>query len=251
MNNKIDVIVIDNNDNLAKEIEKYFCNHSVINVVAHKSDGEEALEYLLHNEDKYDLIIMDVLLPKADGIFILSELKKHNIKKKSIILSMFKDNYLLREANKLGVDYYMIKPINFASLERRILDLFYEESNQQDVISLQSKISDTLHALGVPTHLRGYQFIREGVRILYTNKNISYITKDVYPMIALKFNSTPTRVERAIRHAIEISWNRGDINFLTEVFGSSVDLDRDRPTNAEYLVTIADRIKLSGELICS
>lgn len=251
MDNKINVVVIDDNENLANEVEKYFHNHGLIKVVSILTDGEKALEYLLHNSDCYDLIILDILLPKIDGIFILNELKRHNIKKKIIINTEFKDSYLLREANNLGVNYYMMKPVNFASLEKRIMNMFFDESNCVNLTSLQTKISDMLHTLGVPTHLRGYLFIREGVKILYNNDNISYITKDVYPMIADKYNSTPTRVERAIRHAIEISWSRGDINVLTEFFGNSVDLDRDRPTNAEYLVTIADRLKISGELICS
>lgn len=251
MDNKINVVVIDDNENLANEVEKYFHNHGLIKVVSILTDGEKALEYLLHNSDCYDLIILDILLPKIDGIFILNELKRHNIKKKIIINTEFNDSYLLREANNLGVNYYMMKPVNFASLEKRIMNMFFDESSYVNLTSLQTKISDMLHTLGVPTHLRGYLFIREGVKILYNNDNIAYITKDVYPMIAAKYNSTPTRVERAIRHAIEISWSRGDINILTEFFGNSVDLDRDRPTNAEYLVTIADRLKISGELICS
>ncbi|MGN1294891.1 MAG: sporulation initiation factor Spo0A C-terminal domain-containing protein, partial [Bacilli bacterium] len=106
-----------------------------------------------------------------------------------------------------------------------------------------------LHTLGVPTHIRGYQFIRDGVMIIYNNSNISYITKDVYPTIAEKYNTTPSRVERAIRHAIEISWSRGDINVMNDMFGNSLDLDRDKPTNSEYLTTIADRLKISDELV--
>ena len=251
MNNKINVVVIDNNENLANEVEKYFHNHELIDIVSIITDGEVALSYLLNETSKYDLVILDTLLSRVDGVFILQELIRHNVKKKIIVNNEFKDSFLIKEANKLGVDYYMLKPINFSSLEKRIISMFFQESDYVNIGGLQSKISDILHTLGVPTHLRGYQFIREGVQILYNNNNIAYITKDVYPAIAEKFNSTPTRVERAIRHAIEISWTRGDINILNEVFGNSVDLDRDRPTNAEYLVTIADRIKLSGEFICS
>ena len=111
-------------------------------------------------------------------------------------------------------------------------------------------ITDLLHNLGIPSHIRGYNYIKEGIMIVYRNNNgISYITKDVYPEIAKKYDTTSTRVERAIRHAIEVSWSRGDINLMEDIFGNSLNVNRDKPTNAEYLTTLADRLKVNSNLI--
>lgn len=247
MKKSINVLVIDNDESLTNEVKKYFSSHEVIEVVACKKDGEEALEYILNYSNRFDLVVMDLLLPKCDGIFILNEMQRKGINKNVIIMSSFKEDNLLHEVNKCGVNYYMLKPINFSSLEKRILSFNYDDNNQLGV-NLQTVISDILHTLGVPTHVRGYQFIRDGISIIYNNDSISYVTKDIYPAIAEKYKTTPSRVERAIRHAIEISWTRGDINVMAEMFGNSVDLDRDKPTNSEYLTTIADRIKLSNDL---
>ena len=248
MNSSIRVLIVDNDESMINEVKKYFSSHEVIEVVACKKDGEEGLEYILNNPNKYDLIIMDLILPKCDGIFILNEMQKREINKNVIIATSFKEDAMLKEVNKCGVNYYMLKPINLASLEKRILSFNYDDKTFGGV-NLNSVISDILHTLGVPTHIRGYQFIRDGITIIYNNNNISYITKDVYPTIAEKYHTTPSRVERAIRHAIEISWSRGDINVMNDMFGNSLDLDRDKPTNSEYLTTIADRLKISDELV--
>lgn len=249
MKTSIRTLIIDNDETMVNEVKKYFSGHEVIEVVACKKDGEGALEYIVDHNNQFDLIIMDLLLPKGDGLFILNEMNRRNIKKNIIITSSFKEDSMVKEANKCGVNYYMLNPINLSSLEKRILSLTFDDKNNLGV-NLQSVISDMLHSLGVPSHIRGYQFIRDGVLIIYKNpKNISYITKDIYPVIAMKYDTTPSRVERAIRHAIEISWSRGDYNLMTDIFGNSIDLDRDKPTNAEYLTTLADRIKLSGDLV--
>lgn len=251
MKNNIKVLIIDNNESVVKDIEKYFSSHEVIEVVACKKDGEEGLSYILNNVNNIDVIVMDLILPKLDGLFILSELSKRKIHKNIIISTNFKDEKILEEANEYGVDYYMLKPINFLSLEKRILTINLKNNNspikafKQDIV-----ITDLLHNLGIPSHIRGYQYIKDGIMIIYRNNNvISYITKDVYPEIARKFNTTSTRVERAIRHAIEVSWSRGDINLMENIFGNSLNVNRDKPTNAEYLTTLADRIKMNNNLV--
>ena len=249
MKTSIKVLVIDNNESITKDMEKYFSSHEVIEVVACKKDGEEGLSYILNNHYNIDVIIMDLLLPNLDGLFILGELKKRNINKNIIITTGFKDDRLMDEANQYGVDYYMIKPINFLNLEKRILSASLRTKKDKS-FNIDATITDMLHNLGIPSHIRGYQYIKEGIFIVYMKGNvISYITKDVYPEIANKFDTTPTRVERAIRHAIEISWNRGDLNLMDEIFGNSLNINRDKPTNAEYLTTIADRLRINQNLI--
>lgn len=251
MKNNINVLVLDSNVSMTKDLEKYFSSHEVIKVVACKNDGEDGLRFILNNVNNIDVIVMDLILPNLDGLFILSELHKRNINKNIIITTNFKDENVLEEANNFGIDYYMLKPVNFMSLEKRILNINSKNSVKNNkVFNQEAIITDLLHNLGIPSHIRGYNYIKEGILIVYRKNNtISYITKDVYPEIAKKYDTTPTRVERAIRHAIEVSWNRGDINLMEDIFGNSLNVNRDKPTNAEYLTTLADRLKVNSNLV--
>lgn len=249
MNSSIKVLVIENNISLTKDMEKYFSSHEVIKVVACQKDGEEGLNYIINNVNNVDVIVMDLLLPKLDGLFILSELKRRNINKNIIITTSFKDDKIMDEANQFGVDYYMLKPINFMSLEKRILNLNINNKGNK-LFNKEAEVTDLLHNLGIPSHIRGFQYIRDGILMMYkSNNTINYITKDIYPELAIKYNTTPSRVERAIRHAIEISWNRGDMDLMDEIFANSLNLNRDKPTNAEYLTTISDRLRVKSNLI--
>ncbi len=249
MKQNINVLVIDDNITVTKDMEKYFSSHEVIKVVACKKDGEEGLSYILNNHYNIDVIVMDLLLPKLDGLFILQEMKNRGISKKVIITTYFKDDAIIDEANGFGVDYFMIKPINFLNLEKRIVALDLHNKNN-NIYKLEAQITNILHKLGIPSHIRGYQFIREGILLVYkSGRNMSYITKDIYPEIAKKYNTTVSRVERAIRHAIEVSWVRGDIEVMDEMFGNSLNINRDKPTNSEYLTTIADRMKINAHLV--
>lgn len=251
MKTSIKVLVIDSNESMTKDIEKYFSSHEVIEVVACKNNGEEGLSYILNNHNNIDVIVMDLILPKLDGLFILNELEKRHICKNIIITTSFNDDRIMEEVNEFGADYYMLKPINFLSLEKRLINATSKKTKER-LFNQEVIITDMLHNLGIPSHIRGYQYIKEGILIVYQKgRALSYITKDVYPEIALKYDTTPTRVERAIRHAIEVSWNRGDINLMEEIFGNSLNVNRDKPTNAEYLTTIADRIKVNQNLVCN
>lgn len=249
MKNKIDVLVIDSNESLTKEIEKYFSSHEVINVVACFNNGEDGLSYILNNQDSFQIIVMDLILPKMDGMLVLGELSRRNINKNIIIITNLKDESVIDETNKYGIDYYMLKPISFLGLEKRLLSI--NINNNKDLLfNEEAMISDLLHRLGIPSHIRGYNYIKEGIKIVCRkgNKN-TYITKDVYPEVSKMFDTTPTRVERAIRHAIEVSWSRGDINLMEEIFGNSLNINRDKPTNAEYLNTLAERLRFSQRLV--
>ena len=243
----VNVVVIDDNNAVLRSVERYFSGHNNIRVVEIFNDGKEGLKYLTENQDSYDLIVLDVLLPNVDGIRILEELKNCSIDKKVIVLSSFKDDFTIRKIKSLGAGYYMLKPINCEVLEDRILDLleqtddFTIEKGQ----SIEFNLSVLLHDLGIPSHIRGYKYIRDGIMILYTSdKLVTLVTKDVYPTIANKYETTSSRVERAIRHAIDICWLRGDLKLMDDLFGNSVDSERSKPTNSEFLNTIADRFRL-------
>lgn len=246
----VNLVIVDNNLAVSSSIKKYLEVKNEVNVVACIKDGEEALEYLVNHQNDYDVIILDLVLPKIDGISLLENIKRKDINKKIIVLSGYKNDNVSQKLSNLNVDYYMIKPFSLESLWERLKDLYkfdYFESNKQ--INIEIEISDLLHNLGIPSHVRGYQYIRDGVLYLY-NKNgyVSYITKEIYPEIAEKYDTTSSRVERAIRHAIEISWDRGDLNLMENLFGHSIDYERSKPTNSEYINTIADRVKLNNRL---
>ena len=247
MNKIINVVAIDDNENVLSSVRKYFKDRKEVKVVGLFSNGKEGLKYLINNQNDYDVVLLDILMPQIDGIKMLEELNKRNIEKKIIILSSFKDDYTIKKMQKLKASYYMLKPIDMKILDERIIDLFHEseEIKYQDNYSVEVEVSSLLHDLGIPSHVRGYKYIREGIMMIYTSKEVvNLVTKDIYPEIANRYNTTSSRVERAIRHAIEISWIRGDLKIMEDIFGNSIDFERSKPTNSEFLTTIADRLKL-------
>ena len=254
MKKSINVLVIDDSESIINKTKKYFSSHAVINIVNTFENGKEGLEYILNNQDSYDMLVMDILMPEVDGITILETMKEKNIKKKVIILSSYKNETTIRMLNKFDVDYYMIKPLDEKVLEKRIIDIINpegEDSESKDS-KVEIEISKLLHSLGIPSHIRGYQYIRESVYMMYENPDmLGGITKSIYPEIAIRFDTTASRVERAIRHAIEVSWSRGDYEIMEELFGHSVDYDRSKPTNSEFIATLADNLRLKQQLVMS
>ena len=255
MENLTKVLVIDNNKNVLSKIEDQFSSHAVIKVVKTIENGIEALDYILNNKNEFDIIIMDLILPEIDGLTILEKMKANNIKKKVIILTSYKKEYTINMTNTYGVSYYMLKPFSMLALETRILELSNniftkaKELNEQER-EVHIAISKLLHQLGIPSHIKGYSYIRECVFLFYNNSDAySGITKEIYPEVATRFSTTASRVERAIRHAIEVSWTRGDYDLMEEIFGNSVAFDRAKPTNSEFIATIADRLRYDKKLI--
>ena len=251
MNSAINMLVIDDNEKTITDIEQYFSSHAVINVSKVVTNGKEALNVILNHHDEYDLILMDLLLPDLDGIAILEKMQQEGIKKDVIVLTSYKREYTVKLTSEYGVCFYMLKPFNMESLEKRILDVVRNNQIlQAEDPKMQIIISKLLHNLGIPSHIKGYQYIRESIYLIYQNPElIGGITKEIYPEIAMKYDTTSSRVERAIRHAIEVSWNRGDYELMEEIFGHSVDYDRAKPTNSEFIVTIADKIRLDRNLV--
>lgn len=249
MKKNMRIVVVDDNEALIRSVKEYFKDSDVISVTRGFVNGREAVDYLVNNPNEYDLIMLDLILTHYDGLRIIEELNNHEISKKIMVLSSFKDDFTIRRCQSLGADYYMLKPIDMDIVKDRIYDLIKDkdEVNVIKTSKMESDVSTLLHELGIPTHIRGYQYIREGVLILYAEDITCSVTKDVYPIIAEKYQTTSSRVERAIRHAIEISWTRGDIALIENLFGNSIDFDRSRPTNSEFLSTLADKFKLDAK----
>ena len=246
---KINILMIDDNINLIGMVKEYFKGNEDINIVFEAHDGEEGINEITKNSDKIDLIILDLIMPNKDGIYVLKEMKKRGLNKKVIVATSYNAAEVIREVSEFGVSYYILKPFDLSDLEKRIYDITKKEKNNKDIdfytSNLQVSITKMLHELGIPSHIKGYQYIREAVNIIFENPSvIGGITKELYPELAKKFNTTTSRVERAIRHAIEVSWNRGNLDFMEEIFGYSVDIDKAKPTNSEFMVTIADKLRL-------
>lgn len=255
MKTRINVLMIDDNENLIRKVNEYLKGHAVINLAYEATDGNKAIELIKDHQKEIDLILMDLLVSEKDGIEILEEMKNEGIDKHVIILSSYKKEYSVKMASKYNIDYYMLKPCSLESLEKRILEVANEEIEYKEEKSennIQMAISKLLHSLGVPSHIKGYQYIRESIYMMYTSKEmIGGITKEIYPEIASRFDTTASRVERAIRHAIEVSWSRGDYELMEEIFGHSVDYDRAKPTNSEFIATLADRLRIDQRLVVS
>ena len=248
MNRIIRTIIIDDNSTVVNNLKAHFSANESIKVVATFTNGEEALNYMINHQAE-ELILMDILIPGLDGIALLDELKKRNINKKIIVLSGYKDETIIKECSNYNVSYYIIKPFSILALEKRIKDIFNTRSSSAKYSeNIDLEISQILHNLGIPSHIRGYKYIRDGIIIIYNNESVSLITKEIYPQIANKYATTPSRVERAIRHAIEVSWIRGDLALMEDLFGFSVSCDKAKPTNSEFLSTIADRIKMDKNI---
>ena len=243
---KIKVLMIDDNVNMTGMVKDYFKKNKMIEISDVCHDGEEAIENIKKN--KYDLLLLDLIMPKKDGIVVLEELKKLNLDMKIIVLSSYDSAEVIRDVSEYGINYYMLKPFDLVDLEKRVLDLYKSRASKiVDVFQNKLEISITrmLHELGMPSHIKGYQYIRDGIVMIYNNPGIiGGITKELYPDVASLHNTTVSRVERAIRHAIEVSWNRGNWDLMEEIFGHSVDIDKAKPTNSEFIVTIADKLRL-------
>lgn len=247
---KTRLLVIDDNEALVDMIEEYFSSHELINIALKAYTGEEGINLIEKNLNDYDVIILDLIMPKKDGIYVLEEMKKRNIYKPVIISTSYNSDEMIRRVSEYGVHYFLLKPYELSDLENRILEAsnVREKENKNINIyhnNLQISVTKILHELGVPSHIKGYQYIREGILLIYNNPEIiGGITKELYPEIANKYDTTVSRVERAIRHAIEVSWNRGDWELMEEIFGHSVDIDKAKPTNSEFIVTVADKLRL-------
>lgn len=248
--NKIRLLVVDDNENLVEMMKDYFEDHKKIEVVGSAFDGLEAVKVIEDKINDFDVMLLDLIMPKKDGLYVLEKMKKLSINKPVVIGTSFNAEETIERVSRYNPKHFVLKPFDMLELENKLLDAVNYKSEKSSKINtlhnnLELSVTKLLHGLGVPSHIKGYQYIREGVLLMYDNPDIvGAITKELYPEIASKYDTTVSRVERAIRHAIEVSWNRGDIDLMEEVFGHSVDYDRAKPTNSEFIVTVSDKLRL-------
>jgi two-component system response regulator (stage 0 sporulation protein A) len=211
-------------------------------VVGSVGDGMEALH--LYEQCRPDLIVTDVILPGLDGLGILRRLPKLGAPK-VIILSAFCNDRTVSEAVELGAFYFMTKPCEESALLERMRAAVCTPEESDHPAELKNMVTNIIHEIGVPAHIKGYQYLREAIMIAVEDMDvINAVTKVLYPEVARRFSTTPSRVERAIRHAIEVAWDRGDLETLQKFFGYTVSNIKGKPTNSEFIAMIADRLVL-------
>ena len=237
----IRVMMIDSDINYMNEVKQYFSSSSSIYVVDTISTLDGALASL--NND-YDVLVINMLLSGMDSLLILSKLKELNLKKKVIAVSEYMSSAMMNNLEKYNPDYFMKKPFSNESLENAISSICKIE-NEVVNNDLKVAITNMLHSLGIPSHIKGYSYIRDGIQMMYKDASlIGSITKELYPSIANNYSTTSSRVERAIRHAIEIAWDRGNLDTLNSFFGYTVNTCKGKPTNSEFIALITDKLRL-------
>lgn len=258
METKVNVLIADANQDFCKLLSDTISKESGMEVVGTASDGLEALNML--RELKPQLLLMDLVLPRLDGLELLKRMGETGADPRIIVLSGFVNSSILAECSELGVEYFMPKPCDIPALISRInhytpyavpacISDGYDcqagarESDQD--LDLEAVVTDIIHEIGVPAHIKGYQYLREAIILTIKDMDmINAVTKVLYPEVAKKFGTTPSRVERAIRHAIEVAWDRGDIETLQKFFGYTVSNIKGKPTNSEFIAMIADCLSL-------
>ena len=218
-------------------------------VVGTATDGEQAVRLI--EERKPEVLILDLMLPKRDGISILKAIGEMERTPAVLATSAFVSNYVSVAAANLGVRYLMQKPCDLTALTERLEEIRGGEAlravpqRRMDKTSIESMVTGIIHEIGVPAHIKGYQYLREAIIIAVNDMDvINAITKVLYPQVAKTFQTTPSRVERAIRHAIEVAWDRGDLDTLQRFFGYTVSNTKGKPTNSEFIALIADKLQL-------
>ena len=251
MNRTIKVLIAEDNNAISDNIQHYLNSQPDIHVVGVAHSGKEALD--LVRATTPDALIADIIMPESDGFYLLEKLASgaYGPMPATIVLSALGNESLISRALELGAKYYMVKPFEMELLYKRILDLFEMRDVPKVTApaikskSLDEKITSIFLSIGIPAHIKGYQFLREGIKMVLKKPDIiNSITKELYPGIALEFNTSPSKVERAIRHAIEVAWTRGKIENINTIFGYNIYTKNDKPTNGEFIALIADRLSM-------
>ena len=266
MKKNIKVLVADNSEFAKNDLKDFLQNNDKIQFAGVVDNGRDAYRTII--DEAPDIVLIDVILPVMDGFTVIEKINVNkSIKKKPlfIIISSMGNQSMVEYACKLGVIYYIMKPYNLDSMLHRILQAAmlhmrsewdvkkkertyvmqeYGMSNYMET-TLENDVTDIIREIGIPAHIKGYQYIREAIMLTVNDMNLlNYITKLLYPTIAKKYKTTSSSVERAIRHAIEVAWNKGQIDVLEDMFGYTISAGKGKPTNSEFIALIADKLRL-------
>lgn len=257
MNVKVSVLIADDNREFCDELSDYLKACPDMCVAGVANDGEEA--YGLICATRPDVVILDIIMPKRDGINLMKRLANTKMAKRPVIIahSVTGNEKIMNACYQAGAEYYLMKPQPNEVIAETIREVAPSDSRKSVIVSapaakpaekevdLETLVTEFMHELGLPAHIKGYQYIRTAIMMVVENMELlNYITKQLYPDIAKKYGSTASRVERAIRHSIEVAWTRGRPETMNEIFGYTIDTGKGKPTNSEFIAMVADRIRL-------
>ncbi len=267
MKEKVSILIADDNQDFSHTLSSYINKQDDMEVIAIAKDGEEAVNMISNTMP--DIILLDVIMPHLDGLGVLEKINILKLDKKPIciMLSAVGQDKITQKAISSGAEYYIVKPFDIEVLVQRIreikffkpapigsnflireprqkyIELSEEEANKEE--NLEALVTNIIHEVGVPAHIKGYQYLREAIMMVVNDiEVINQITKSLYPKIAFKYSTTPSRVERAIRHAIEVAWSRGQQETVENIFGYTISASKGKPTNSEFIAMIADKLRL-------
>lgn len=270
----IQVLLADDNREFTNMLADYISSQEDMEVAGIAFNGEEVLKTIESLPVLPDVLILDIIMPHLDGLGVLERLRDMNLNPspKIIMLTAFGQENITQRAVQLGASYYILKPFDMEVLVSRVRQLVgvpvtvsnnVASGNMNGMVhnankpmsapskgrNLDASITAIIHEIGVPAHIKGYQYLREAITMVYNNIEIlGSITKTLYPAIAEKFKTTPSRVERAIRHAIEVAWTRGNIDSISHLFGYTINISKSKPTNSEFIAMVADKLRIENKV---
>lgn len=259
--NKWSVAIADDNERMLEILDGILRKDEEIQIVGVARNGEEACRIIREKEP--DIMLLDIIMPKLDGLSVMEKISQDTkLKKKPefVVISAIGQERITEDAFLLGASYYIMKPFDHEMLLNRIQSLKTDRQKRKTEIrkvtpyetkmdymerNLETDVTNMIHEIGVPAHIKGYQYLRDAIMMAVEDMNmLNSITKILYPTIAKNHQTTPSRVERAIRHAIEVAWSRGKMDTIDELFGYTVSVGKGKPTNSEFIALIADKIRL-------
>lgn len=261
LSEKITVLIVDDSPKICTILSEYLNTKDDITVVGVANNGEEAVNEI--KEKQPDVVLLDIIMPQLDGLGVLERINEDTDMTNPpmvIMLTAVGQEKITSSALNLGAEYYIMKPFDNETIVKRIRQLkgkmellrrdrrqnfILETSHGYSARSLETEVTNVIHEIGVPAHIKGYQYLRDGIIMAINDMDIlNSITKLLYPSIAKKYNTTPSRVERAIRHAIEVAWGRGKMDTIDKLFGYTINHGKGKPTNSEFIALIADKLRL-------
>ncbi len=258
--NKYTVVVVDDSPAILKAFDAYSKDYQDFTILKKYDQGEMFLEYLDLCNEVIDFVILDIVMPDVDGLEIARIIEeKYRDKVRHIIcMSGLTTDSILNQMSSLRIDYFFMKPFSYDLVFKKLRTIEYEKYKHNPTIisdkqmldsQLEADITNLLHEIGIPAHIKGYQYLRMSiVEVYHNNTFLGQVTKSLYPLIADRYNTSPARVERAIRHSIEIAWNRGNLDAINDIFAYTINASKAKPTNSEFIAMLADKIHIDYKL---
>lgn len=256
----IKIIIADDNRDFVEILKDYFEKQDDFSIVGTAHNGLETLEMISLLVP--DVVILDIIMPHLDGIGVLERLTQSENRPKVIMLTAFGQESMTQRAVEMGADYFVLKPFDLDTLAQRIRQLCSGRIENKGIATIENiyqpqvrtknmdvEVTNIIHQMGVPAHIKGYQYLRDAILLVIDEVNLlGAVTKELYPMIAEKYQTTPSRVERAIRHAIELAWDRGNVDMMNKFFGYTINIQRGKPTNSEFIAMVADKLRIGSKV---